>query len=51
MHDRVKNAEIRSEESLKEHHRRTAEIEEQYRGKEKQLQDSLRKQMSRMIEE
>ena len=27
MHDRVRDAEVRCEESLKEHHRRTKEIE------------------------
>ena len=43
MHDRVRDAELRSEESLKEHQRRTGEIEEQYRAKEKLMQDSLRK--------
>ena len=36
---------------MKEHQRRTAEIEAQYRDKERLLQDTLRKQMQRMIEE
>jgi hypothetical protein len=43
MHDRVKQAEIRSQESLKEHQRRTKEIEQVYLEKERILQDSLRK--------
>lgn len=51
MHDRVRNAELQAEEAVKEHQRRTAEIDMQYRDKERLLQDTLRKQMQRMIEE
>ena len=51
MHDRVNQAELNCEKSLKEHQRRTAEIEQQFKEKEKHLQDQLRKQMQRMIEE
>ena len=51
MHDRVANAEKRAEDAVKEHQRRTVEIEQQYRDKERLLQDTLRKQMARMIEE
>ena len=43
MHDRVKNAELRAEDAVKEHQRRTVEIEQQYREKERLLQDTLRK--------
>jgi hypothetical protein len=43
MHDRVRDAEIRSEESMKEHLRRTKEIEQQFHEKEKLLQENLRK--------
>jgi hypothetical protein len=43
MHERVKNAELRCEESLKEHQRRTKEIEAQFNEKERVLQDQLRK--------
>jgi arginyl-tRNA synthetase len=51
MHDRVAAAERRSEESLKEHQRRTREIETQFQEKEQLLQNNLRKQMQRMIDE
>lgn len=51
MHDRVAAAEKRSEESLKEHQRRTKEIEVQFAEKEQVLQNNLRKQMQRMIDE
>jgi hypothetical protein len=37
MHDRVKNAEERSAQSLREHERRTKEIESQFHDKEKVL--------------
>lgn len=43
MLDRVANAEKRCEESLREHQRRTREIEQQFADKEKLLQDNLRK--------
>lgn len=51
MHDRVKNAEERSAQSLRDHERRTKEIESQFQDKEKVLQENLRKQMQRMIAE
>lgn len=51
MHDRVATAERKCEESLKEHLRRTKEIEVQFQEKEKVLQNNLRKQMQRMIDE
>jgi hypothetical protein len=43
MHDRVREAEEKCEASLREHERRTREVEKQYSEKEKLLQDSLRK--------
>lgn len=51
MHDRVSEAERKSAESIKEHQRRTKELETQFIAKEKSLQEQLRKQMQRMIEE
>ena len=51
MHGRVAEAERKCEESLKEHQRRTKEIEVQFADKERTLQDNLRKQMQRMIAE
>jgi molybdopterin-biosynthesis enzyme MoeA-like protein len=51
MHDRVAQAERKCEESLREHQRRTKEIEDQFKEKEKSLQENLRKQMQRMIAE
>ena len=51
MVNRVKNAEQMAEDAVKEHQRRTAEIDQQYRDKERLLQETLRKQMQRMIEE
>jgi hypothetical protein len=43
MQDRVTQAELNCEKSMKEHQRRTAEIEQQFKEKEKHLQDQLRK--------
>jgi len=43
MHDRVANAEHKCDESLKEHHMRTKEIEVQFHEKERVMQDNLRK--------
>ena len=51
MHDRVRNAEQRAEDAVKEHQRRTKEIENQFHEKEKFLQESLRKQMQRVVAE
>jgi len=51
MHDRVSEAERKSAESIKDHQRRTKELETQFITKEKSLQEQLRKQMQRMIEE
>jgi hypothetical protein len=51
MHDRVHQAEVNCEKSIKEHQRRTAEIEQKFKEKEIYLQDQLRKQMQRVIEE
>jgi|TARA_B110000305_G_C19301080_1_gene569166 hypothetical protein len=43
MVNRVKNAEQMAEDAVKEHQRRTAEIDQQYRDKERLLQETLRK--------
>jgi hypothetical protein len=43
MHDRVAEAERRSEEAMQEHLRRTKEIEQQFHEKEKSLHENLRK--------
>ena len=51
MHDRVRSAEQRAEDAVKEHQRRTKEIESQFHEKEKFLQESLRKQMQRVVAE
>lgn len=51
IHDRVRIAEEKCEESMKEHQRRTKEIEVQFLEKEKLLQENLRKQMQRMVAE
>ena len=51
IHDRVRIAEEKCEESMKEHQRRTKEIEAQFFEKEKVLQENLRKQMQRMVAE
>lgn len=51
IHDRVAAAERKAEESMAEHRRRTREIETQFGEKERILQEQLRKQMQRMIDE
>ena len=51
MIDRVARAEKESADAVAEHKRRTQEVEKVYEEKTVVLQDQLRKQMQRMLEE